>query len=164
MANVESISFPPDGLELSYSVGGWRANFVRVMVALWVKIAFLSMLAITCSTFMSFPVACLVSFGSFLAGETGGFLKDSLNVWSSTDEKDRVIVYKWIVEKVAIAVEWTFRTYTELRPTKKLVDGLYLPWEEVAWGTAVLAGCTVVLYLAGSFVFKRRELATYSGQ
>lgn len=164
MANVESISFPPDGLELSYSVGGWRSNFARVMMVLWVKIAFLAMLAITCSTFMSFPVACLVSFGAFLAGETGGFLKDSLNVWSSTDDKDKIVLYKWVVEKVAVSVEWTFRTYTELKPTKKLVDGLHLPWSDVAWGAAVLAFCTLVLFLAGSFIFKRRELATYSGQ
>lgn len=161
--NNETVTFAPDALEISYSVGGYSVNFFRVMLVLWVKLAFLSMLAIFCSTFMSFPVACLVAFGVFIAGESGNFLRESLNQWSTTDDKDNVIVLKWVIEKIAQGVEWTLRTYADLRPTKRLVDGLLLSWSEVAWGTLVLMLVTAVLFVLGSFIFKRRQLAIYSG-
>jgi hypothetical protein len=161
--NPETVTFAPDALELSFSVGGYRMNFFRVMFILWIKVAFLSMLAITCATFMSFPVACLVAFGVFLTGEMGGFLKQSLDVWNSTDDQNRVIIVKWLIEKLAQGVEWTLRTYSQLQPTKRLVDGLMLSWSEVAQASIILLAVTAVLYGLGVLIFKRRELAIYSG-
>ncbi|GIW74026.1 MAG: hypothetical protein KatS3mg103_0548 [Phycisphaerales bacterium] len=64
--NPRTITFPPGGLELSYSVGGFRMNFLRVLVVLWIKLAFLSLLGIVAATALSFPVACLVAFGGLL--------------------------------------------------------------------------------------------------
>jgi hypothetical protein len=57
-----------------------------------------------------------------------------------------------------------FKIYADLRPTGRLVDGLRLSWADVSWGVAVLSLCTAVLYVVGVLVFRRRELATYSGQ
>ena len=74
--NPEAMYFPPGSVEVSYAHGGYQANFVRVAVVLWVKLAFLSMLAIAASTFLSFPVACMVAMGTFLAAESSGFLSE----------------------------------------------------------------------------------------
>lgn len=164
--NPERLSFPPsDGLEISYSAGSYRVNFFRVMVVLWIKLAFLAMLAIASGTFLSFPVACLVSFGCFWAAESAGFLKAALENWQTEDEKtSKIKIVPYIIDRVANAVSWLFQTYHELRPTQRLVEGLLLSWADVAWGSAVLALWTVVLYFVGSYVFSKRELATYSGQ
>lgn len=162
--NAERMSFPADGVEISYAAGGYRLNFLRVMFVLWIKLAFLSILAIACATFLSFPVACLVAFGAFLAAESAGFLKSALENWQTQDEKtNEILIVRWGIEKVAQSVSWLFSTYHDLRPTQRLLDGLLLSWGEVAWGTLVLAVWSVVLFFGASFIFARRELATYSG-
>jgi ABC-type transport system involved in multi-copper enzyme maturation permease subunit len=163
-ANNDTISFPPGGLELSYAVGSYRANFARVIGVLWVKLAFLAMLAIAASTFLSFPVACLVAFTTFLAAEGAGFILQSLESYQTETREGKTIIFNTIVDRVSWAVGHLFKIYSDLRPTGRLVDGLRLSWGDVSWGVAVLALCTGVLYLVGVVVFRRRELATYSGQ
>jgi ABC-type transport system involved in multi-copper enzyme maturation permease subunit len=162
--NRENISFPPEGLEVSYSVGSYRANFARVVGVLWVKLAFLAMLAIAASTFLSFPVACLVAFTTFLAAEGAGFILQSLESYQTETREGKTIVFNTIVDRVAWAIGHVFKIYSDLRPTGRLVDGLRLSWMDISWGVLVLAMCTAVLYLVGVVVFRRRELATYSGQ
>lgn len=163
LVNPESISFPPDGLEVSYAVSGYHMNFVRVLVVLWIKLAFLAMVAICCATFVSFPVACLVSLGTFWAAEGAGFLREALENWSTEDDKGNVIIYKKVIEIVASVIQRLFHVYGELKPTQKLVEGVLLSWTDVVLGSIVLAVCTVMLYFIAVSIFKRRELATYSG-
>ncbi len=163
-ANPETISFPPGGLELSYSVGGYRVNFLKAALVLWVKLAFLAMLAITCATFLSFPVACLVAFSVFLAAETASFLTESLEYYDAIDEKRNIVYHRVVIRAVSVVVAGMFRVYAELKPTAKLVDGRVITWGAMATGTAVLAAWTAGLYALAVLVFRRRELATYSGQ
>ncbi len=162
--NRETISFPPDGLEISYSVGGYRANFARVVGVLWVKLAFLAMLAIAASTFLSFPVTCMVAFTTFLAAEGSGFILQSLESYQTETREGKTILFNTIIDRVASAVGHAFKIYADLRPTARLVEGLRLSWNDVSWGVAVLTLCTAVLYLVGVLAFRQRELATYSGQ
>ncbi len=161
--NRETMSFPPDGLEISYSAGSYRANFFRVMFVLWVKLAFLAMLGVASATFLSFPVASLVSVGTFMVGEGAQYLKQSLETFRDTDDQGNVLIVSRVISRVAEAVEWAFRTYGELNPAGRLVDGVLLSWLDVAWGTTLLVIWTIVLFGFGSFVLARRELATYSG-
>jgi ABC-type transport system involved in multi-copper enzyme maturation permease subunit len=163
-ANRETMNLPPDGLEISYSDGGYRANFLRVSVVLWIKLAFLAMLAIVAATFLSFPVACLVAFGAFFAAESAGFLTQSLEYYDYLDQKGHVQILKLVISSVANAVAWLFRTYSDLRPTGRLVDGQLVSWTGVAGAAGVLTAWTAALFGAGVAIFKNRELATYSGQ
>lgn len=164
MGNPKTITFPPGGLELSYSVGSYRMNFVRVVVVLWIKLAFLSLLAIAASTALSFPVACLVAFGAFFAAESAMFLEDSLEVYNPFFGEGIGPAILAVVETISAAVIWIFRVYAELNPTDKLVQGEYVSWGSVAQGMVVLGFWCVVLFGAGWFVFRSRELAMYSGQ
>ncbi len=161
--NEEAIFFPPDGIELSYSVGGYRINFFRCVVVLWVKLAFLSMLAICASTFLSFPVACLVAFTTFLAAEGAGFVHQSLEGYATEDRQGNTLLLPTIIATVAEYISLTFKVYSDLRPTDRLVEGLRLSWVQMAGGTGVLAAASAALFALASFIFRRRELATYSG-
>lgn len=152
-----------EGLQLSYAAGGYRANFIRVMLVLWVKLAFLSMLAICAATCLSFPVACLVSFGTFIVAEGAGFISDAAANYKIADDKGVTIIWRKIAEQVSMIVSDLFKVYSDLRPTTKLVDGVLMSWGDVAVGTAVLALGTALLLVAAVVIFKRRELATYSG-
>ncbi|MEO1007357.1 MAG: hypothetical protein AAFX79_02200 [Planctomycetota bacterium] len=163
VANPRTITFPPGGLELSYSVGGYRMNFFRVIVVLWIKLAFLSMLAITCSTALSFPVACLTAFGAFFAAESALFLEDSLEVFNPFYGEGVGPAILWVAESIGGAIIWVFRTYAELKPTSKLVQGELVSWTSVLVGVVVLSAWCAALFGIGWLVFRSRELAIYSG-
>jgi len=164
MGNPKTISFPPGGLELSYSVGSYRLNFVRVVAVLWIKLAFLSLLAIAASTALSFPVACLVAFGAFFAAESAMFLEDSLEVYNPFYGEGIGPAILAVVETISAAVIWVFRVYGELNPIEKLVQGEYVSWASLAQGMVVLGFWCVLLFGVGWLVFRSRELAMYSGQ
>ncbi len=163
MINPEGISFPKDGLQISFAVGSYRVNFLRVMAVLWVKLAFLAMVGVALGTFLSFPVATLVALTIFFAAEGAGFLTAALENFWTEDAQGKTMYFNTAVAFVAEWIAWAFRTYSDLRPTERLVEGKLLAWSEVAYGTMVLGIWTVILYVAGVLVFARRELAIYSG-
>lgn len=163
MPNPMTISFPPDGLELSYSDGSYRANFLRVMVVLWVKLAFISMIAIFASTFLSFPVACVVAVGALVAAELTPYLWNALDYYNSTDEKGNILPVAVVIRAVAVAIAGIFKLYGDLDPVASLVDGRRLSWDTVAQGVAYLAAVSGVLFVSAVAVLRRRELAIYSG-
>jgi len=163
LTNAEGISFPKEGLQLSFSVGSYRVNFFRVMAVFWVKLAFLSMVGVALGTFLSFPVATLVALTIFFAAEGAGFLTAALDNFWTEDAQGKTMYFNTAVAFVAEWIAWAFRTYSDLRPTERLVEGKLLAWSEVAHGTLVLGIWTVILYVGGVLVFARRELAIYSG-
>ncbi len=162
--NPSTISFPRDGLEISYSVGSYRSNFVRVMIVLLVKLAFLSMLTIWASTFVSFPVACIVAMGTFFMAEGAGYLKDAIENYGTTTTKGETLYLQTVATWIATVVQKVFAIYAELKPTAKLVDGRLLSVQSTFGGVAVLLAWTAALYGMAVLIFRRRELATYSGQ
>ncbi|MFI4896625.1 MAG: hypothetical protein ACIARR_02245, partial [Phycisphaerales bacterium JB059] len=159
----QTMSFPPGGVQVSYNAGSYHMNFLRVIGVLWVKLAFLAMIAIFAATFMSFPVACLVAVGVFLMAEGAGFIASSIEVYSVKGHDGDVNPIKVLVVAIAQGVSSLFSVYADLRPTGRLVDGRLLGWGDAAKGVSVLAIASAILYFAGVFIFRRRELAIYSG-
>ncbi|USO00093.1 MAG: hypothetical protein H6810_05375 [Phycisphaeraceae bacterium] len=162
--NPSALSIPDNGLEVSYEAGGYRMNFFRVILVLWVKLAFLAMIGVFASTFLSFPVACLVAFGVFLLAEMSGYLVYAADTYAATDRQGDLVWYKWAVGHFTGLVGHLFSVYSDLKPVRRLVDGRLLPWSAVVGGTGVLAGVTALLYACAVYVFRKRELAIYSGQ
>ncbi len=162
--NPQTIGFPPDGLDVFYPAGSYRINFLRVVIVQWLKIAFLAMVGIVSATFLSFAVASLVSFGIFLIAETATFLFSSLENYSHIDEKGQIDYFAAVVRGIAWPVANTFKYYADLSPTGKLVDGLLIPWFTVLKAAVILGSATTVLFFIGVGIFRKRELATYSGQ
>jgi ABC-type transport system involved in multi-copper enzyme maturation permease subunit len=163
IANPEAISFAPEAMEISYAAGGFRANFFRCIAVLWIKLGFLAMLAIAASTFLSFPVACLVSFTIFLAAEGSGFIAAALENYATEDREGNTLWLPTVIAKVAETVSGTFRVYADLRPTSRIVEGLLLSWSDMFLGVLVLTIASLILFAAATLIFQRRELATYSG-
>ncbi len=162
--NVNTFTIPPDGLEISYSVGGYRANFVRVFIVLWVKLAMLAMLAVWASTFASFPVACLIAGGLFFIGQSAGFVQEALPGWGKVDNSGDPSVFRIVIYYFADWISTVFKVYNDLRPTARLADGMLLSWGSVSRGVMALGAISVVFFFAGTLIFRRRQLAIYSGQ
>lgn len=163
-SNPKTIVFPPDGIELYYAAGSYRMNFLRVALLLWLKLAFLAMVGVAASTFLSFPVASLVAFGTFLMAESSAFLAGSLDYFGGEWGERDFELWRFIVRSVAEPVIWIFQFYSRLRPTEYLVDGILIHWSSVAKSILLVAVLVAVLYAVGVLVFRRRELAIYSGQ
>ncbi len=122
------------------------------------------MLGIFCSTFLSFPVACLVSFGALLAAEGSGFLRTSVETFATTDTKGNVQVFNLIASVVTRLVSGAFSLYGDLKPTKRLVQGELIPLSSVIVGGLFIAIASGALYLLAVITMRRRELAIYSGR
>lgn len=161
--NISSISFPPDGLEMSYSEGSYRANFLRVMLVLWLKLAFISIIAIFAATFLSFPVACVVSVGALVSAELTPYLWNALDYYNSADEKGNIKPAAVVVRAIAVSIAGFFKLYGDLDPVSSLVEGRRLSWDTVAKGVGYLSAVSGVLFASAVAVMRRRELAIYSG-
>lgn len=163
--NPEAIVFPAKGLEVFYHAGSYQMNFLRVAAVLWVKLVFLGIVAITCATFVSYPVACLVAVTVFLVAEGTGYLATSLEYYHALDLRAGTIVWwKAVVRALGLAVTWMFQTYADLKPTTRLVDGVLLDWQAVGRGVGMIAAWSGALFVAATALFRRRELALYSGR
>lgn len=161
--NRNTFTIPPDGLEISYSVGGYRANFVRVFFVLWVKLALLAMLAVWASTFSSFPVACLISAGVFFMAESAGFVQGALPGWGKTNVEGDPSLYRTIIYHFADGISSVFKIYNDLRPTGRLTEGMLLSWGSVSRGVMALGAACSLFYLSAVVIFRKRQLAIYSG-
>ncbi len=161
--NPRTITFPPGGLQVTYQAGSFRTNFARVVAVLWLKLAFLAMLAIWASTFLSFSVASLVAISVFLMAEMAGFITKSVEVYSTADHEGHTQIVKVIAAGVSSWVARVFSVYADLEPVGRLVDGRLMSWSGVMGGAVVLAVATGLLYLLSVVAFRRRELAIYSG-
>jgi hypothetical protein len=162
-ANANALYFAPLALEMTYEAGSYRMNFARVFAILWLKIAFITMAGIFAATFLSFPVATLTAAGIFLIAESSRFIQDALENWQVEDFKGNTIWFYVVIDKIAQAVSTPLAFYADLKPTTRLVDGVLLPWVDVAYAMTLLAVLVVGLFALAATVFRSRELAIYSG-
>ncbi|MGP1271759.1 MAG: ABC transporter permease [Phycisphaerales bacterium] len=163
LPNPEPMRFPEQSLSISFPVGSYHINFAKAVFVLWLKLAFLAMLGITAATFLSFSVASLVAFGVFLIAESAPFIKDSLEVYATTDHDNNISFFRVGISAIAHVVSWLFYTYGDLAPVEKIVSGSNVSIGALAKGLGLLASWTGALYLLAVVVFRRRELAIYSG-
>ncbi len=161
--NRETISFATTDFEIAYPVGGFTANFLRVVLVMWLKLAFLAMVGVVAGTFLSFPVAALTSFGIFLCAEGASFLAESLEYFELGDETG-TFWWRYPIMFIGQGVSKVFGAYSNLAPVENLVAGQSIEWGTLAMSGTVLTIATVLLWAIGAAIFRRRELAIYSGQ
>jgi hypothetical protein len=100
----------------------------------------------------------------FLCAESAGYLKSALDNYATEDQQGNVLIVQTVTAKIATLVSNVFDVYADLRPTSRLVEGLELSGIDVVRGTIVLAGASAILFALAIYIFRRRELALYSGQ
>jgi hypothetical protein len=169
-----SLNFEETDFEVLHKVGNFESNFFRAVLVSWVKLAFLAALGICTATFLSFPVACLLSFTVFLAGVLGPYLAESLLYWYDPQVKELdftkpllVIqwVFLWVIRQVADLLVFLLGAFGEYKPSQNLVEGRLIPWSTV-FGAVLRLGVlwSMLAMVVGWLVMRRRQLAIYSGQ
>ncbi|MEO1585509.1 MAG: hypothetical protein AAFR96_13180, partial [Planctomycetota bacterium] len=161
--NPDSMQFPAGSLRLTYTVGSYHVNFAKSIFVLWLKLAFLAMLGISAATFLSFSVATLVSFGVFLIAESSPFIKDALTTYATVNYEQEIVYFRVLIAAIAHSISWIFLAYGELSPISRLVAGENVSVLGIARGLGVVSIWTGLLYAVAVQVFRKRELAIYSG-
>ncbi len=161
--NPQTFVFPPDGLELLYPAGGYELNFTRICTVLLIKLGFIAAVAIAMATFVSFPVAVVVTLCVLFATESAGYMAQSLESFATTTPEGNILPLQMIAKGVTEVVVWMTGPYVSLRPIESLSDGRLLGWRDLLQTVAVIGIWTVVALASGTLVFRQRELGIYSG-
>lgn len=168
-----SISFDADGIKMLYRVGEFEPNFLRAIIVLWIKLAFLAAIGISVATFLSFSVATLVTFTIFASGLMGPWLAESLQLYlppvtSEVDFRDIGMVIQWgfenVIRGIASFLVFMLRGFGDQQPTSQLVQGMFISWGSVFQGFITIgvlwSGFAITI---GTIVLRKRQLAIYSG-
>ena len=168
-----AIVFDTGGIRLLYRVGDFEPNFFRAMLVLWIKLAFLAALALAASTFLSFPVACMVTLTVFICGTLAPYLSVALQAYippstAAVDFGNIGHIIKWTFENairgIASAMVYALDGFGEQRPTDQLVNGMLVSWSSVIRGIITIGFIWSGIALSiGTYVLKKRQLAIYSG-
>ncbi|MBI1371086.1 MAG: hypothetical protein GC162_20850 [Planctomycetes bacterium] len=155
-----TVSFTPkDGFEVLYRAGDFGLNFVRAMISMWVKLAFLAMLGLMAATFLGFPVACMLSLLVYVAAAASPFLVDAVRGVSSKPD-DTFGYIELGMKYIAQAVIAIVGRYADYRATPLVIDGRLFSWADtggcVLWIGVVWTG---MVGLIAWLIFQRRELA-----
>ncbi len=143
----------PEDLEILYETGTFTGNYIRAILLILVHLAFLTILGVALSTWLSFPVAILVCLVAFFAGLTNTFIMDAIAGMSS----GLGLFYAFAVKPLL----WLLPQFDGLHnPNGYIVDGRTLQWTFLA----TTAGITVfvkglLILLVGMLIFSRREVA-----
>lgn len=159
------INFDPDGLELLYKVDDFGPNLLRAQLVNLIKLSCIAMLAVAFSSFLSFPVACLVVSTIFIAGSLAPYLATSIEEFRIRTDSTLVKDFEGLVRFIAGATELAVRSFGQAAASGPVVEGRLVSWSDVMsaffWLGVVWSGAALVLSF---FVFQRKELAIYSGQ
>ncbi|MEM1185774.1 MAG: hypothetical protein AAGI53_12340 [Planctomycetota bacterium] len=162
--NSFAVTIPSEGFDVTFEVGSFQINYLRAIAVLWAKLAFIAMVAVWSATFLSFPVAAMVTGGVFILAEGAGWLGNAADLYGYTDTTGNFLPHRAVTTSVSMVVSGVFGPYTDLKPINHIVDGLRLPFRLMASGLGVLLVLTVGFFGLAWLTFRQRELATYSGQ
>ncbi|MFN0010318.1 MAG: ABC transporter permease [Phycisphaerales bacterium] len=162
--NKETVTFNPSGgLEVSYPVDTFRANFLRIAAVAWLKLAFLASVGLMLGTFLSFPVAALSAFGVLICAEGVPFLRAALDSYGTQGYDQETLWWRFPIIWISEAVAFLLGFYARINPAENIATGRFVGWMSLVQAVGVFGGLSCVVLAAGSAIFRRRELATYSG-
>ncbi|MCH2160825.1 MAG: hypothetical protein MK085_03015 [Phycisphaerales bacterium] len=160
-----TLFFDPDGMEVLWQASTFEWNFLRAMLVNWVKLAFLAMLGVAAATFLSFPVAVMLAFTVFVGGSLAPFIAMSVDQFRVDREMTWILqAAQWCIIAIARSAEWLLRPFGAASPNSLVVEGRLVPWSGVFRDFLQIGILwSGMVFFLGWFIFRRRELATYSG-
>jgi hypothetical protein len=158
-----------DGIQVLYPVATFGENLVRAGLVVFLRLAFIAIVGIWASTFLSFPVAVLLSLVVFVVGYAVEFISTGLigemyifgssmvPPWMPLNPIDNVL------RNLLTFFFSLFPNFNRFDVVSNLSDGMIVNMTTVfdcfLWLILVRGG---ILALTGWIIFKRRELAATS--
>jgi hypothetical protein len=150
-------------LELLYPISTFEVNFIKSLLLILCRLAFLSAVGLLFSTFTSFPVACFCTATVFLVcvGMPAWLESVGANMEVRTEQIDPYGAYGPAIRALLVpTLKLFFPNFVRYDGGELLIDGEYISPSLVAqcFGHTVLFGCLLVL-VVGWLVFRSREVA-----
>lgn len=137
-------------LVLMYKADSFFNNYCRGVAVIFFRLIFLAGLATFASTFLSFPVAVLLSLVSFFTVSISGFVLQSFSYLDATLSK----IYG---NSIALLIKG-LPQFDKYNPSTYLVDGRLMDWEMLNWASWTIIWAMLLLVL-GLWIFASKELA-----
>ena len=152
-----------DGLEILYKVGSFEMNFVKRLLLIVFRLAFLSAIGLLFGTFVSFPVACFCVLAIFAFCFAMPWWLESIGA-DVANPDPRVDPYGRLGPAVRIVLvpllKTTLPNFATYDGVEKLIDGYAIPTRLILRGAAhTLVYGVVLLALPGWLIFRSREIA-----
>ena len=165
--------------------GGFELNFIKGLFGIWLQVLVLTSVGLFAGTFLSWPVAILVTMFFFLAGEVAftylaQFAMDALdqkmigpfeslirlinhqNMMNVLAPTPAVVVAKTadaIVMPVMSRLVFLIPNFGALDVTNTVADGFAVSWEQIRDLTLMGLGYALPFSVAGFFILRNREVA-----
>jgi hypothetical protein len=150
--NDTTVIFPPDGLEVLYKADTFTANFIRVVLLILFRLIFLASLSLLASTFLSFPVAILLSLCIFFTATFSGFCLESFDFLGKN--------LSWIYSYTVRPIIFLLPQFDKFSPSKFLVPARLLSWLLLAKAAGLMVCIKAFLLLFFALlIFSFREVA-----
>jgi len=143
--NLESQS-----LALLFKAGTFQENFVRGVSVVFFRLVFLAALATMASTFLSFPVAVLLSLVVFFTVSISGFVLESFSYVDAS-------VSKIYANTLALLIKG-LPQFDKYNPSAYLIDGRLIDAEMFSWAAWSVVWAAVLMVM-GLLIFSSKELA-----
>ena len=156
-----SVSFnPDDGIEILYSRSGFFTNYIRYFLLVLSMLGFMGMLSVTTSSFLSFPVAVLLTFSIVLNSFGMSAFKEFAYSSNPLEEKTIAVeVGKGVSKVVYQIVSHIIPDLSRYSVLSKLNTGRYIQSSLVLMSVLVLiiifGG---IIYTLGCIIFNHKEL------
>jgi ABC-type transport system involved in multi-copper enzyme maturation permease subunit len=150
--NAATTIFPPEkGPQILYRSGTFDGNYLRGVIVLYSRLAFLAMLGISLATWLSFPVAILGGLVVFFTASMSGFIAESMSGATGVAG-----FFNFAMEAVMLLLP----KFDQFNPSEYMVTARMLSWQTVLWVFSVVVCLKgAVLWLIGLYAFSRREMA-----
>ena len=142
-----------EDVEVLFHSGTFTTNYIRSLVMIYVRLAFLAALGVSLTTWLSFPVAILVCMAAFLLGTMNSFVVDSFGGLGTA----MGMIYTFTLRPLL----WMIPQFDGLyNPSMYIINGRLIEWSFLSTMITVtlLVKAMVVLFF-GMWVFSRREIA-----
>ncbi|MCF7976013.1 MAG: hypothetical protein K9N55_19505 [Phycisphaerae bacterium] len=143
--NLESQS-----LAILFKAGTFQENFIRGVCVVFFRLVFLAALACLASTFLSFPVAVLMSLVVFFTVSISGFVLEAFTFMDAAVGK----IYN---NTLALLIKG-LPQFDKYNPAAYLVDGRLIDAEMFNWASWTIVWAAVLMGV-GLLIFSGKELA-----
>lgn len=158
----DTISFEgSDSFELLYGIGTFHWNLFRALAIMWCRLAFIATLGLTASTFLSFPVAAMVTFLVLMVATASGFLSEAITAAAPVGTNpDPMSFLGPMLRPIASIFVMLVPDFSKYDPVGTVVAGRVVPLMWVIHSVVKLVLIQgLILGVFGAAVFTRRELA-----
>ncbi len=152
-----------DSIQVLYKAGTFESNYIKTLVLLLCRLAFLSALGVFFSTFVSFPVACfcVLFFYAMCIGMPWWLEAIGAHLTISDPRIDPYGHFGPFVRGVLVPLmRLAFPDFSTYSGVERLIDGLYIPMRDMLQAIAHTLGLGLLLLVGpGWLIFRSREVA-----